>query len=311
MIDIKKLLLLKAFEQHQTITETARAMYLTPAAVSQQLASLSKELGAPVLSRKGRRVYLTPCGRVLLAHLPEVFDALERMQSQVAQHLEGSVGIQQVGAFSSALSGLVAPAIADLAATHPGWRFAVTQAEPEVSLKKVLGGSLDLAVTMSYETISQTDSNLDFIHLTSEPYDAVLPAGHRLCAAGDLTLTGEISKQPWITSAGGTAWHDCVIAACARAGVEPQVVHTVDDFSAAAALVLAGAGIALIPRLTCAQLAQDGLVVRPVTPCPTRQIYVVIRRGWQSTPLIDALVTRAASLSSAQSRSSAPTTAVG
>ena len=67
-VDWRKLRLLHELDRRGTIAATAEAMYLTPSAVSQQLAGLAREVGVPLLERRGRTVVLTGQARVLLAH---------------------------------------------------------------------------------------------------------------------------------------------------------------------------------------------------------------------------------------------------
>ena len=58
-VDWRKLRLLHELDRRGTIAAVADAMYLTPSAVSQQLAALAREVGAPLLERRGRSVVLT------------------------------------------------------------------------------------------------------------------------------------------------------------------------------------------------------------------------------------------------------------
>lgn len=64
-MDVRRLALLRELARRSTVTEVARAMSLTPTAVSQQLKLLEREAGTPLLRRVGRRVELTAAGRVL------------------------------------------------------------------------------------------------------------------------------------------------------------------------------------------------------------------------------------------------------
>src|SRR5699024_9961500 len=82
-----------------------------------------------------------------------------------------------------------------------------------------------------------------------EMFDAILPYQHPLATRTGLRLAEDLSDEDWIMSAPGTAWYSCVTAATNQAGFQPRVMHTVDDFSAVFALVQAGLGIALMPRL--------------------------------------------------------------
>ena len=53
-IDIRRLRVLRELQQRGTIGATARALHLTPSAISQQLSTLSREIGVPLLAPQGR-----------------------------------------------------------------------------------------------------------------------------------------------------------------------------------------------------------------------------------------------------------------
>ncbi|HEX7488298.1 MAG TPA: LysR family transcriptional regulator, partial [Anaeromyxobacteraceae bacterium] len=53
-IDIRRLRVLRELRQRGTLAATARSMGLTTSAISQQLAALSREVGAPLLAPQGR-----------------------------------------------------------------------------------------------------------------------------------------------------------------------------------------------------------------------------------------------------------------
>src|SRR5690606_15652379 len=149
MIDVRRLQLLQALAQHHTVAGTAEALNVTPSAVSQQLAALSKETGVALVERRGRRFLLTGAGRVLLKHADVIFAEMESAEADLAAYTEGSVGVARVGSFATGISGLVGPAVAALGRSHPGWSFEIVQAEPEESTELLRTGALDMAVTMS------------------------------------------------------------------------------------------------------------------------------------------------------------------
>ncbi len=70
-------------------------------------------------------------------------------------------------------------------------------------------------------------------------------------------------------------------AVCASAGFSPDIRHESKDWDAVGALVAAGAGVALIPRLA-QPLRHAGLVVCPVLgAAASRLIFAVVRAGAQ------------------------------
>src|ERR1700729_2347387 len=101
MVDWRKLRLLHELDRRGTITATAEAMYLTPSAVSQQLASLSRDVGVPLLERRGRTVVLTGQARLLLSHADSMRELAGRTRAALDAWAGGTVGQVRVGSLAA------------------------------------------------------------------------------------------------------------------------------------------------------------------------------------------------------------------
>ncbi|TDQ53414.1 LysR family transcriptional regulator [Actinorugispora endophytica] len=290
MIDVRRLQLLQALDEHHTVAATAEALQVTPSAISQQLAALARDTGVALVERSGRRFLLTGAARVLLDHAEAIFAEMERAEADLVRYSQGEIGVAKVGSFATGISDLIAPAVAALRRTQPGWRFSIVQAEPEESTEMLRTGGLDIAVTMSSVHLPPTGTPGYQMHpIMVEPLDAVLPYGHPLAARAELDLARDLIDADWIMSAPGTAWFDCVAAVCNQAGFQPRVVHTVDEFSAVFSLVMADLGIALMPRLAWSGLTARNVVVRAVRGGPQRHIVALTRSGATPEPLLTAM----------------------
>ncbi|MEV6794486.1 LysR family transcriptional regulator [Streptomyces sp. NPDC051320] len=301
MIDPRRLRILRAVADHRTVTAAAAALYLTPSAVSQQLAALEQETGHSLLTRSGRGVRLTAAGEILLTHAHAVLAQLERAESELADYAGGAAGEVTVAAFATGIAEVLAPAIRDLADRSPGIRVRVRDSEGDESLTLVLDGEADLALAVEYRGAPREDDvRLARVPLYAEPFDAVLPGGHPLGQGPHLALA-DLAADDWIGPYPGNPCHDVVLLACEQAGFEPRLVHSSDDFRAVVALAGAGAGVALVPRSALRGMELKDTVVRPVEgPAATRRVFAAVRRGAERHPLIrpvlDALAGSAAGL---------------
>ncbi|MFI9628378.1 LysR family transcriptional regulator [Streptomyces sp. NPDC052042] len=299
MIDTRRLRVLRAVADHRTVTAAAAALYLTPSAVSQQLAALEQETGHRLVERNARGARLTPAGEILLTHANAVLAQLERAEAQLAAYSAGEAGTVTVAAFATGIGLVLAPAIAGLARTAPGIRVRVQDAEGDASVPMVLDRQVDVAVAVEYRGApSQDDRRLTRVPLYSEPFDAVLPVAHRL-ADRDAVAIADLEKDRWIGPYPGNPCHDVVVLSCEFAGYQPRMEHSSDDFRAVVALAGAGAGVALVPRSALRGMELTGVVVRPVRgSAPTRRVFAAVRHGAEGHPLIapvlDALAAAAA-----------------
>ncbi|WP_344466243.1 LysR family transcriptional regulator [Kitasatospora kazusensis] len=303
MIDARRLRTLRAVADHRTVTAAAAALYLTPSAVSQQLAALEQETGHHLLARDGRGVRLTAAGEILLGHADAVLAQLERAEADLAAYGSGAAGEVTVAAFATGITLVLAPALTALAASAPGLRLKVLDAEGDASLPMLLDSRADIAVAVEYRGAPRADDRrLTRVPLYAEPFDAVLPLAHPLAAGTGPIAVAELAAEPWIGPYPGNPCHDVVLLACEHAGFQPRVLHSSDDFRAVVALASAGAGVALVPRSALRGADLAAVSVRPVdSELATRKVFAAVRSGADQHPLIrpvlDALTAAASGLS--------------
>jgi DNA-binding transcriptional LysR family regulator len=248
MLDVRRLRLLRELSHRGTIAAVAEALVLTPSAVSQQLGVLEREAGVPLLERSGRRVVLTPVARALVGHTEVVLDRLERAGAELVRARQGLAGPVRLGTFPTAARAIVPAALVALAARHPGLEPMLSEIDPARLPDALRAGDLDLALTHDY----------DFVPTAADPGVAVVPlcveavylAAHRdLVGDPDGAGLARWRAEPWITALPGTLCELMAVRACQAGGFTPRVRHRVDEFATVLALVAAGQGVALVPRL--------------------------------------------------------------
>ena len=102
-----------------SIASAARQLGISPAAASQNIARLERELGTRLITRTTRSMALTEAGERYLARVAPVLDELERAQSDVSLvqgELHGRLRVACVTAFGR---NVLAPLMPEFAARHP------------------------------------------------------------------------------------------------------------------------------------------------------------------------------------------------
>ncbi|EPH41887.1 LysR family transcriptional regulator [Streptomyces aurantiacus] len=281
--DIKKLQILRTLNERGTVTATARALLMTPSAVSQQLSNLAKQVGVPLLEAHGRRVRLTGAARLLLVHADAVFAQLERADAELAAYVGGVTGEVRVGAFSTAVPALVVPAVRALRATRPGVSVRVREAEAAEAYELLAAGDVDLALSLAAQAPRGADGRFTRVPLLADPLDVALPAGHPLADAADLRLA-DLAAEPWIFGGSGP-WSEITLAACEAAGFVPEQAHSAAGWEAILAMVGAGMGVALVPRMASGR--GGGVAMRSLgADRPSRHVVAAVRRGAEGAPAV-------------------------
>ncbi|MER5744119.1 LysR substrate-binding domain-containing protein [Streptomyces sp. NPDC002225] len=303
--DVKKLRILRTLRDRGTVTATARALMMTPSAVSQQLSSLSRQLGVPLLEAQGRRVRLTDAAHLVLRHAEVVFAQLERADAELTGYLRGEAGEVRIAAFSTAVPALVVPAVQRLRAEpRPGPDVRIQEAEAGQAYELLAAGDTDLALSLAAHAPTAHDPRFAVLPLLADPLDVALPAHHRLAAAPALRLA-DLADDPWIYGGSGP-WSQITTAACEAAGFVPEQAHSASGWTAILAMVEAGMGVALLPRMASAERrGRDGVVMRVLdADQPRRHVVAAVRQGAERGPavarVLAALTTVAASFTSAE-----------
>ncbi|MFC5217126.1 LysR substrate-binding domain-containing protein [Streptomyces coerulescens] len=286
--DIRKLQILRTLRERGTVTATAEALRMTPSAVSQQLTNLAKQIGVPLLEAQGRRVRLTDAARLVLRHAEAVFEQLERADAELAAHRHGELGEVRVGAFSTAVPALVVPAVRALRESAPGVVVRVREAEAAEAYELLAAGEVDLALSLAAQAPTVGDARFTRLELLADPLDVALPAGHDLAHARGLRLA-DLAGEEWIFGGSGP-WSDITRGACEAAGFSPSQGHAAAGWTAILAMVEAGMGVALVPRM--AAVTRDGVVMRELgEQRPVRHVVAAARKGGEDAPAVGRVLT--------------------
>ncbi|MGW5445466.1 LysR family transcriptional regulator [Streptomyces asiaticus] len=289
MLDVRRLRILQHLAAYGTIAATAEALHLTPPAVSQHLAALRKEAGTPVVEKRGRTLRLTAAGELLVAHAEIILAELAAAESGLAALRSGRHGIVRITAFASAARALVAPLWQRLADgdAAPDLSLRLSVQEPDEALDELRKRSTDLAVVHSYTVLPRSfPAACEQAVLMEEPVLLALAPGRAEAlglTAGQPADLSRLSRLPWLTPGPETSCYEMIQRACGAAGFVPDIRARSSDFAVLTALVAAGAGAALVPRMalpeTTAPLSLHPLV-RPVS----RTLFTVSRAGTGDRP---------------------------
>jgi molybdate transport repressor ModE-like protein len=289
MLNVQRLRILREIAQRGSITAAAEALYLTPSAVSQQMAALEQETGVAVLERVGRGVRLTEAGERLAKRTDAVLAALEAAEADLAAITAGPVGRLTVCAFPTAARVLLVPALVALRESCPRLHITMVDLEPEESLPRLRVGELDVVVTHEYGVLPSTaDPAFDQEHLLTEPVFLALPKNHP--RAGRPTSLTDLRDEQFIVGRDASPFLDVVVRLAEGAGFHPRVDLHSNDFQVILAAVGAGLGVALVPPIAVIGDYPDVVFQRIKGLALERRVFAAVRAGSGENPSIAAVV---------------------
>jgi molybdate transport repressor ModE-like protein len=285
VIGTNRLRVLQQVARTGSLAGAARALSYTQPAVAHHVAELEREMGTPLVVRHGRGVRLTQAGAALAAHADAVLSRLAAAHEEVAAIAGLRAGRVRVVAYPTAAATLVPRALAALRRDFPGVEASLDELEPAEALAALRAGDADLAVTFRYDETGPVDRDLVAGPLADDPIDIVVPAAH--AAAGrERHRLDDLAGETWVAGCDRCRAH--LVETCRRAGFDPAIAFTTDDFVTQQALVAAGLAVAAMPRSTLGAHADPGVKAAPCPDLGRRRVEVVVA-GDPVPPAVAAL----------------------
>ncbi|MFI1953786.1 LysR family transcriptional regulator [Streptomyces xinghaiensis] len=289
MLNLDRLRTLDAVARHGSISAAAAGLHVTTSAVSQQLGKLERDTGQRLLARNGRGIRLTDAGRLLAEHAARILSQVELAQADLEARAGQPVGELRIGAFPTAARGLLPAALRTLRGEHPRLRVRLRELEPDDAVPGTVRGDLDLAVVLDwYNKPLSLPGGLTKAPLLDDPADVAIPAGHRLAGRDEADLE-DFAGDEWVSWPQGEFCHDWLMLTLRGKGIEPRVSHMAGEHHTQLALVAAGLGVAVAPRLGRGPVPEGVRMVR-VRSGMRRHIYAVWRVDADRRPAIRAAV---------------------
>jgi DNA-binding transcriptional LysR family regulator len=289
MLDLRRLHMLREFAARGSIARTAEALGYTPSAVSQQLAALEREAGAPLLDRTARSAELTDAGRRLAAHAERILAMVEEAEADLSAHAADPSGRVVVTAFPSAAVAF-APALARSLRAHPRLSLLLRQSSPEEGLQMVRSGDVEVAIVDDWTGRLADDlqpSVLSCFHLVRDPLVLVLPRGHHAAHPDVLVDVRALREESWLAAPAGEPSREAVDRLLGAVGVATPVPSEFEGLGTVVNLVARGLGIAIMPRLAVGG-SERRVVVRdlPAGLDLSRDVYAVVRTASLRRPSV-------------------------
>lgn len=277
-----------ALDQHGTIAAASADLHLTASGISMQLRALEREVGVPLTERQGRRLALTPAGRLLVEHGRAVAERLSLAELEVESLRRGAAGRYPVAAYPSFARTVLADAWRSLLDDGAGIELLLTTPEPEDALAALTAGEVDLALVHAYSNVPRRlPDGVDSAPVVTEPVWVAVrdddPAGAPVIDLADL------AGRPWVAPPRELTCFEMVDRACGLSGFRPRVVASSADFAAQLSLVAAGVGVALVPDLATGDVPDRVRLARPAVPVDRRTL-AATRASMRADPGLGRLV---------------------
>lgn len=285
-IDVLGLQAFLSIAERGSFQRAAAHLNLSQTALSHRMRKLEQDLGLKLLVRTTRQVTLTPAGLELLPKARRIIEEVAQTFQELRQRGETQQRRVAVGCLPTLAVHYLPDAIRAFAAAYPDVAVKVFDNSAGEISQLVQSGEADFGITILAASIW----DLEVAPLLKEPFVLLVPEEHefaRLNAVG----WGQLSGTPLVRispAAGNRVLIDDALGA-RRDSLNWR--YEVQHVATAAALVRAGVGLTIVPRLAVDIADMPGVVaVRLQSPAIARTLGVVMKRGLPLSPAGEALL---------------------
>ena len=282
-VEIRHLAALEAVAETGSFGRAGVGLGYSQSAISQQIATLERAAGLQLLHRPGGRRPVTPtdAGLRLLRHARRASAAMRAAEADLHALVEGEAGTLRVGTFQSAGVRLLPGAMRRYVERWPDVEVRLIEAGYDEELLGLLErGELDLSFVLEND-----DPSFERVHVLSDPYVLLAPAGSELARSSRPIRPREIARLPLIGYRRGTEGAEAFLRS---RGLEPDIVFRSDEGGIVQGLVGAGIGYAVVPLLGVDE--SPDVAVLEVAGVPPRLITIAWHADRTPTPAARAFV---------------------
>ena len=249
---------LRAFEAAArlgSLTRAAEELHIAQATASVQIKKLAETVGLALFEQVGSRMQLTEAGQRLYQRCGEVFHAFAMMEQTLAA-LRGLVSGRLALAAPSCARHFAARLLDAFAQRHPGVQTSLTIHERAALVERLSRSDDDLYLFVEppgeREVVAQA--------VVPNPLVVLASVDHPLAAESDIPFA-RLASEPLILREPGSGIRMIVLRLFARHGVAPTIRMELGSDEAIREAILAGLGIAVLPRYA---LGIDPVLARAV-----------------------------------------------
>lgn len=285
-IDPFDLRLFTAVVEQGTITAAARAMNLSLAAASARLKALEHRVGVTLLERSKAGAAATDAGRALVRQAHRVLAQLDSLHIEMAAFGQGLKGTVRLLCNTAAMSEALPPRLGRFLVEHPDIDLELQERPSDEILDALRRGVADVGIVADH---------VDTAGLTTQPWVddelvVLLPPARKGRRVAPLGFS-DLLDQPFVGLAADRGLSRFLVQQAARSGRVPHHRVRVSNFDAAARIVEAGVGVAVMP-LSAAQRWQDARVrIAPLTDAwAKRRLLICSTAQAQALPGVRSLI---------------------
>lgn len=272
-MELRQLRYAVALGETLNFRQAAQREFITPSALSQQIARLEAELGLKLFERSSHHVELTAAGQIVIAGGADILSRTQRLSDELAAHRAGRKTVLRVGVYAEAAAELTPRILTAAQRELSDALIEIRELNAENRIQAVLDGDVDVVLT----TLPVNHDEILREPLFVQPRYALVPDEHPLAQRSVLSVA-ELDGEPMVLSPDGRGgWGALWEGEDGRSLVGEPVGSCRTVVEAQAAVALRGA-ILTVPASTVRFSPHPGITAVPMPDAPPCVLSIVTRK---------------------------------
>ena len=258
--------------------------HASQSALSLQLKKLEDELGVQLIERTNRRVVVTPTGQALAARARELLRSRQELFDEAAQEVGRMPATITLGLIPTIAPYRIGPVLKAIKQAYPGTTLRIVEDITQNLVQSTAHGELDAAIIAT----ATSDSLIAETELGHDELLLAVARSHPLAKQTQVEPR-QLQHETMLLLKDGHCLSDQAISFCHANHLGATPVSIAASIDTLKAMICAGMGVTLIPRMAVDSAAPDTcLVFLPLKPMPSRTIRVITRKTSRLGPLLAA-----------------------
>ena len=260
-----------------SFSKAAERLNLSPPAVFAQIHQLETELGEKLYERSGRKLVLTPAGRLMIEYCRRMLRVHDEAMNAVRELSGVHRGSLYLGCGPHISVAIVPHLLRAYLARHPNVELRLITGSDHMLFEELGAGRVDL-ILMNLPAEGE-----DLVQDPLWRYEMVfiVPPGDPLGAGGCVSVA-DLQDRPFILYQRAVVIEAAIRQFCVAVGFEPKVVMQNDQADSIKELVKLGLGISLLPLWSVSEDVRRGTL--QMVRLRNRQLFSVTGLIYRKTP---------------------------
>ncbi len=261
------------------ITRAAEKLNRVQSNVTTRVRQLEEDLGVELFIREGKRMQLSPAGKLLLDYADRLLDLAR--EARDALHDEAPRGVLRLGSMESTAAMRLPAPLHEFHQLYPGVSLELRTGDPKVLAEAVLAGEIDAA--LAAEPLCEGPFEKTLIY--NEELVIVAPPHHPL-----IRVPRDAQPQTVLAFEYGCSYRARMEQWFAMSGHVPAKIVEITSWHAIIGCAAAGMGISMVPRMLLTSfLEPHHISIHALPPGVSHAPTMLIWRKGAASPNVRAL----------------------